>query len=1487
MNKNKEDSKISETRIAQPAIMAIQIGLMELWKSLGITPEGIVGHSIGEVAAAYGAGSLTLEQAVNVIYNRSKEQDKASGKGKMLATGLPFSKSMQITEKHRGKISIAALNGPEATVLSGDAAPLEEIAKELEEKEIFSRFLKINVPFHSHYMDMTKDEMLKSLKDLKPQRSKIPLYSTVTGFKENGLHLTANYWYKNVRDTVYFIMAIEKMINDGFNYFIEIAPHPILGAGVDDMLISKKRNGYITSSLSRNIEKFENNIEYEVNDILSAAAKTHIATNRVEFLNLLKDQNKNPNSIKLPNYAWDHKEYWSESREHKEARLENRIHPFIKSLTKSLIDKNAAIAELDLNHNRETFLADHQIGGIKVFPGTAHFEIAATIGKEIYGKTFSHLENIEFKRALFLSDEEDIKVRFELKPSGEYGIYSKSNNSDWTNNSTGKICHKDSKLTLNENQKEKEESKNNLSNLKKRINQKLSVEEFYDNLKEGGLFYGPHFKLIKEMWKNDDGEILAKIELPKEDEDIMHQYNMIPNLSDAILHLMLGHPEDGVYLPHQCQKFQIYRKSQKTAWSHVKISSYDQKFLIGDINAFNDEGDAIFKIKNITIKYLENSFTKEENIYSGIYDYKWFKRNAKNKLQNNNADILLFSNDTSYNPLREELTKDGNNIIEINKGNKFQQINENHYIINSNSKEDFVKLFTNLKNKKDNISKIINLCPINYKINDNDNCKKLSQLSEDLLMTNLYLFQEIAKIENQEIYIYQITKNADLIDKKKDKEINFLQGSLYGMGRVFINEYPNHQLRMIDIGCKKLEDNISSLIYEINKEEKIPYETEIAIRDYGRFARKLVKIKKKTDLETEISFKKDATYLITGGASGLGLTLANWMFDKGARHFALMSRSGPKYDRDKEIISKMQKSGANIIWQEVKGDVSKEEDVNKIVSYIKDNMPPLKGIIHSAGLIDDAAYPNMTKDKFFKIYNPKALGAWNLHRATLDAPLDLFLLISSVSSFLGIAGQSNYSTTNNFINYFSLFRSAKDLSTRSISPGILNSDYSGMSKVDTELVQMAYRNIGLISVSKNNFFNKLEKISSSKLINSLLISINWKNLSNTSPHLNNLFLMNDVLKKEAFSNGESKKINIKSAVLNNEKDSHVAISDILKNSLSKILGIDSDDVYINISINKIGLDSIMINQFRNWIHSNIEIDISLMHLANNPTIEDLSFYIKGEIVRTHTKKENNFIDISNIDYNGGINISANKWIINKKDYRAKTRIFCLHPVGTGASIFSYFIFNPPKNTEIIALQMPGRENRLDEEYYYDNMDKLVEDLVQQITPEINGPTIFWGHSWGGVSLYEVIKYLRRNNIKEYKNIKELIVTGSIAPQLTKPWKDRDSIKETARKDSTIDKIISTVSYIDDENYLRSIIPIMKKDMEMIMTYQYQEEEKLNIPILAFGAKEDDVVLLDELQEWKKQTNDNFQLYEVSGDHWFLSRNKEFIIEKIEKSIMEI
>lgn len=1467
MSKDSADSKISETRIAQPAIMIIQIGLIEIWKSFGIEPDGIVGHSIGEVAAAYGAGSLNLEQAVNVIYNRSKEQDKASGKGKMLATSLPLSKSIQITQKYNNQVSIAALNGPESTVLSGDIVPLEEIAQELEEKEIFNRFLKINVPFHSHYMEMTKEEMLKSLKDLEPKRANISLYSTVTGLKESGLHLNANYWYKNVRDTVYFVNAIEKMINDGFNYFIEIAPHPILGAGVNDMLSVQKKDGYVISSLSRNIKNFEAGIEYEVNDILSATAKTQIATQKVNLLNIYKQYN--PKSIKLPNYIWNHKEYWSESKEHETSRLKKQKHPFIKNIIDSSLDKSLKIIELSLDARRDNFLADHKIGGVIVLPATAHAEIATQIGKEFYNDKFSYIEDLQFKKALFLSEENNVDAKIEINlKSGVYKIFSRDDDQqDWQENSGGKIAYK-----------KKSDSKNydKLKDLQSRIKEEVLVDEFYSELKSQGLTYGQHFRLIKQMWKNDDGEILAKVELSKEDEYIANNYNIIPNLSDACLHASLFAAGENVYLPKSFGKLSQYQTNKTQLWSYVKIHSIDSKNIISDVISYDNEGKLLSVTDKMNKEYLDVTVKSKDE---GLYEYQWEELAIISNIANNNisqesGDIVIFTDGNLQDTLFNQLQKTGHNIIFVNKGQSYQKKSDNRYIINPLIQDNFIQLFKDLTNK--NFTKIINFWPFGVIVGGNSDTNLFKNISHELTLSNLYLLQEITKIENRELFIYQITQNADIVDDQKDKHINLLQGSLYGMGRVFTNEYPNHQMRMVDMGCQKIKDNIDNLVNEIKREEKEPYETEIAIRDYGRFTRKLVKVEANKNQISDILFEKDVTYLITGGASGLGLFLMEWLFEQGARNFALVSRSGPKYDSDKKIIANTTKLGANIIWQEVKGDVTKEEDINRIISYIKDNMPPLKGIIHSAGLLDDAVYPNMTKEKFLKVYDPKTIGAWNLHKATLDLNLDLFLLISSVSSIIGIGGQANYAGANSFLNYLSLYRNSIGLSCHSACLGALSSEYAGMTRENPEVEKLAIRIVGLQTIPKIMLHKELERFVKSDYKYLMISPIYWSNFFNSYPkntklqQLNGLFKTND-------NNCKFDKINY---ILSFDYNQGVNILlEMLQKILSDILGVGVRDVTTDTSINKINIDSLMLNQFRNNIQSIVGVNLSLMQLAKGPSLLTLSQKIIQDL---------NSKDVVSEKISPKKDIIRNKWfVINDDAKKTDYKIICLHPIGAGASIFSHFIFNPPKNTQIIALQMPGRENRVDEEYYYDNMEKLAEDLSSQIIPEISGPTIFWGHSWGGVTLYEVIKYLRRNNIKEYQNIKQLIVTGSIAPQLTLPWKDRDSIKQTARKDNTIDKILSTVSYIDDENYLRSIIPIMKKDMEMIMTYKYKEEEKLNIPILAFGAKEDDVVLLDELKEWEKQTNDNFQLYEVSGDHWFLSRNKDFIIKKIENSLLGI
>lgn len=251
MNKDEKTTQVNDTRIAQPAIMAIQIALVELWKKHGVNPQGVVGHSIGEIAAAYTAGALTLEQAVQVIFHRSRGQHAATGKGKMLAISVTQKAGEALIKDCSAVVSIGAVNGPEMIVLSGDEAPLVKIAEELEKKDIFNKFLRVTVPFHSHHMEPLKDELINSLKDLKPSEAKIDLYSTVTGKKEDGLHLTSSYWYNNVRMPVYFANALEEMVKDGYDLFIEIGPHPALSQGAEEVFTLQKKEAAIFPSIKR------------------------------------------------------------------------------------------------------------------------------------------------------------------------------------------------------------------------------------------------------------------------------------------------------------------------------------------------------------------------------------------------------------------------------------------------------------------------------------------------------------------------------------------------------------------------------------------------------------------------------------------------------------------------------------------------------------------------------------------------------------------------------------------------------------------------------------------------------------------------------------------------------------------------------------------------------------------------------------------------------------------------------------------------------------------------------------------------------------------------------------------------------------------------------------------------------------------------------------------------------------------------------------
>ncbi len=248
---SKERSRINETQIAQPAIFCVQIALAALWRSWGIYPDTVVGHSVGEVAAAYVAGVLSLEDAIQVIFYRSRIQARAAGQGRMLAIGLSTNEAERLLMGYSEEVSIAAINSPSAITLSGDSTALAEIAQSLAQKQIFCRFLRVQVPYHSSKMEPLKAELLESLQEINPQPATIPIFSTVTGQQVLGPELDAAYWVQNMRNPVLFAAAVNGLIHAGHDIFIEISAHPVLTNSISQCLAHANKVGTVLPSLQR------------------------------------------------------------------------------------------------------------------------------------------------------------------------------------------------------------------------------------------------------------------------------------------------------------------------------------------------------------------------------------------------------------------------------------------------------------------------------------------------------------------------------------------------------------------------------------------------------------------------------------------------------------------------------------------------------------------------------------------------------------------------------------------------------------------------------------------------------------------------------------------------------------------------------------------------------------------------------------------------------------------------------------------------------------------------------------------------------------------------------------------------------------------------------------------------------------------------------------------------------------------------------------
>ncbi|WP_280346379.1 type I polyketide synthase [Nocardia neocaledoniensis] len=422
------ESRVTSTAVAQPATFLVQVALHAALRRFGIEPVAVIGHSVGEVAAAYVTGVLSLRDAVLVSFHRARLQATTAGSGGMLAVGLGPEEAAQLVDA-TDSVDIAAINSTGAVTLAGAVDTLDEIAELLTARGIFARPLRVEVPYHSALMDPILDDLRTALAGLTVAEPRIPLYSTVTGAAVTGATWDAEYWCANVRRPVRFADAVSAAIKAGHRVFVEVGPHPVVGANIREMLIGAGEAGTTIATLRRDRTDGES-LRQVLADLYAAGA--------LDIERLFADVPGPTPHVDLPRYPWQRTRLRSELPE---LRLSRHGTPGAPPMLGDRLPEDPATWRLHVSIAAQPWLADHVVGGMTILPGAGYLDAALSAAAARSESAQVGLEGVRFVAPLVVNSGTAPVVDLHLEEStGRFTIRSRgAAGTVWTVHATGRV----------------------------------------------------------------------------------------------------------------------------------------------------------------------------------------------------------------------------------------------------------------------------------------------------------------------------------------------------------------------------------------------------------------------------------------------------------------------------------------------------------------------------------------------------------------------------------------------------------------------------------------------------------------------------------------------------------------------------------------------------------------------------------------------------------------------------------------------------------------------------------------------------------------------------------------------------------------------------------------------------------------------------------------------------------------------------------------
>ncbi|MHB9857128.1 type I polyketide synthase [Streptomyces sp. YIM S03343] len=1016
---------------AQPMIFTVQVALARTWRAHGLEPAAVIGHSMGEIAAAVVAGALPLPDAVRVICRRSHlAATSPAGKGAMALVELPAEQAAERLARY-DDVSVAVLAGPQSTVVSGAAATVDRLVAAWEEEGLLARRIKgVTFASHSPRMDALLPELRSSLGELHPKSPAITFYSTVTENPRAEVRLDTEYWAANLRRPVRFADAVAAAVADGHRLFVEVSPHPTsepqivasaAAAGVNDVRV--------VPSLRRD--------EPEPLTFLTHLGLLHCLGAPVRL-----PAPGHGKLLDIPTTAWERRRYWLRADGTRPAAGTVDRHPLLGVHIEPPGPSQSHLWQTRLDTDTLGWLAEHRVNDVPVLPGTAYCEMALAAAATAFDAPPQHivLEDIDYQTLLQLTDPATVTVTLRLTDPQQTVVEVTSPD----DGPDGRKIHATARARLlavktvpaesgpGESGPGETPAVRDVSALLARHAERRPAAELYRRMRASGQYHGPAFRGTAELLLDSGAQttagsefsVVSRLTRPEEASahPLLHTH---PALLDGWFHLIAAALLDRsqTYLPAGLGSLRLYGDPDDAVLAHARLrpASADQgSDLLADVELLAEDGRVVVAARGIFLREVRQT-ELPVTTRGRLFDLIWEEVPLSAPEGGDLPGVLLLGAPGRADAAAKTLQEAGRHCTIADPADEqalLRAVTED-----TEDTEDVVLLLDSGRpTPADTSGDPAATAPAD------DDTEALAAEARVLAATRVAALltsaPPAARAGHPKLWL--VTRGARSL--ATDEAPDLTQAGVRGLARTLVLEHPALRTTLVDLD--PADDGLAPLAAELAAGS----DDEVAWRGGTRHVARLRRSDASTADEdrTRPVVRADGGYIVTGGLTGVGLHTARWLVAQGAGRVVLNARSRPGAEAE-EAIAEMRGRGADV--RVVRGDIAAPGTAERLVTEAADDGCALRGVVHSAMVLDDCVVTGLDAERLNRVWRPKALGAWRLHTATAECDLDWWVCHSSIASLIGGAGQVSYAAANAFVDALAEWRTARGMPALSINWG--------------------------------------------------------------------------------------------------------------------------------------------------------------------------------------------------------------------------------------------------------------------------------------------------------------------------------------------------------------------------------------------------------------------------------------------------------------------